>query len=154
MSQDLETRLENAMIAWLANAANHGQTLPIAAKRYESPKFDPDTGDLLSVEMPRITVRATTQRQLHYQTAVYLVNMTVVYEAISDDTPTATWDDVSGKIETILWNDALEENLTNATGLVRVYGIPSRMPHGKQTLDRHWSQTFDLTLWASRRAGT
>ena len=101
ISQDLNTAVEEAVIAWLANSAAHGQDVGITPRRWAQAKFD-DNGDLNNLSLPALVVHAARDRQLHTKVAVFLFTVDTWLFMQADDTNESAWDAMTAKLETNL----------------------------------------------------
>lgn len=148
ITTDLEANAESAVITWLENSGSHGITWSVPVRRYEQAKYDPDTGDLDPLTLPAIVVRATAERQLHPRVQVFLMTVEATLNAIGDDTDKSTWDAaVAALYQILIQYDDLAGALTSSDFIAG--GIVERIPGSKSIEDRHWKQTFRLTLYGS-----
>jgi hypothetical protein len=143
---------EDAIIAWIADHADHGITFPFTARRFGSTKFKSD-GTIDDIKLPACIVEAQQTRQLNAQVAVYLMDCEVMLWMQADDTNKATWDLVAGQLDTILEAANLASFLTAlgtaSTGFT-VGGVVTRDLGRKETNEHHWKRSYRLQLWAGQ----
>jgi len=140
---------ENAVIAWIQNTAEHGQTVGIVPRNYKAIKFD-ENGDIDPLHLPAVIVQAVQGQQLHTQIAVWRFDLEATLIMQADDSNQDAWDGASISLEKIFTVAGLEAYLTNSVTGYLCRGIVHRN-YGQTTIEeRHWKRHFKLQMWASR----
>lgn len=150
ITTDLVTLTEDAVMAWIQNVSAHGQDTGITPRRWSQSKFD-QAGDLDTITLPALVVRAMREQQLHTKVAVYRFTVDTWLYMQADDTDTAAWDAMTAKLETIFSVDDLAGYLNASESAYSCRGIVSRMVGDKMTETRQWRVPYRIVLWASQQ---
>ena len=156
INASLEWKLEEAARLWLLDTGVHGFNInggdtKAPDVRHHDAAFDTSTPTesekLPTLTLPAIILKATREKQLHTQVAVWLCRLEIRLDGAADDLTDAIWQGYLKAIEDIFSVMDLAGYLTTQVDGFTCLGVVERAPARRVIIERHWSQALNILLY-------